>query len=107
MLQKKTEETQVNLTKKWTVATKKIDIPVKYEELLINDKEFDNYSEGEITEIFSKIKHKITDVFFHHDKNKDDSKQEDNQKQQGNEFDEYQQQESQKHQQQPSEIDII
>jgi stress response protein YsnF len=100
---KKTEETQVYLTKKWTTVTKKIEIPVKYEELLINDKEFDHYSEGEITEIFSKIKHKITDVFSHHDKNKDDkSRQEDNQ---GNEFDEYRQQESQK-QKQSSDIEI-
>jgi stress response protein YsnF len=103
---KKTEETQVYLTKKWTTATKKIEIPVKYEELLINDKEFDHYSEGEITEIFSKIKHKITDVFSHHEKNKDDEfEQEDNQQQKGNEFDEYRQQ--QQHQQkQPSDIDI-
>src|SRR5689334_20783381 len=48
---KKTEETQVYLTKRWTATTKKIEIPVKYEELLINDKGFDHYSEGEITEI--------------------------------------------------------
>ena len=68
---KKTEETQLNLTKKWLTTTKKIEIPVKYEEILINDKEFDAYNEGEIAEIFSKIKHKITDVFSHHEKNKD------------------------------------
>jgi stress response protein YsnF len=102
---KKTEETQVYLTKKWTTATKKIEIPVKYEELLINDKEFDHYSEGEITEIFSKIKHKLTDVFSHHDKNKEDeSKQEEQKQQKGNEFDEYRQQQKQNKQQ--SDIDI-
>ena len=65
---KKTEETQLNLTKKWITTTKKIEIPVKYEEMLINDKEFDSYNESEITEIFSKIKHKITDVFSHEKK---------------------------------------
>src|SRR5690242_940956 len=102
---KKTEETQVYLAKKWTTATKKIEIPVKYEELLINDKEFDHYSEGEITEIFSKIKHKLTDVFSHHDKNKEDeSKQEEQKQQKGNEFDEYRQQQKQNKQQ--SDIDI-
>lgn len=111
---KKTEETQVNLTKRWIKTTKKIEIPVRYEELLINDKELDHYDEGEITEIFSKIKHKITDVFSHHDKNKDSqSKQEEQQQQQkGNEFDEYryqqqQQKESQQQKQQhSSDIDV-
>jgi stress response protein YsnF len=68
---KKTEETQLNLTKKWITTTTKIEIPVRYEELLINDKEIDSYNEGEITEIFSKIKHKITDAFSHHEKNND------------------------------------
>jgi stress response protein YsnF len=68
---KKTEETQLNLTKKWMTTTKKIEIPIKYEEILINDKELDSYSESEITEIFSKIKHKITDVFSHHETNND------------------------------------
>src|SRR5919107_4825125 len=68
---KKTEETQLNLTKKWITTTKKIEVPVRYEEILINDKELDSYNEGEITEIFSKIKHKITDAFSHHEKNKD------------------------------------
>jgi stress response protein YsnF len=66
---KKTEETQLNLKKKWVTTTKKIEIPIRYEEMLINDKELDLYNEGEITEIFSKIKHKITDVFSHHEKN--------------------------------------
>ena len=43
----------------------------------INGKEFDSYSENEIIEIFSKIKYKITDVFSHHekDKNKDNSEE--------------------------------
>lgn len=110
---KKTEETQVNLTKRWIKTTKKIEIPVRYEELLINDKELDHYDEGEITEIFSKIKHKITDVFSHHDKNKDShSKQEEQQQQQmGNEFDEYRYQQQQKElqqqkQQHSSDIDV-
>jgi stress response protein YsnF len=73
---KKTEETQLILAKKWITSTKKIEIPIKYEEAYINGKEFDAYSENEIIEIFSKIKDKITDVFSHEkDKNKDSSEE--------------------------------
>ena len=71
---KKTEETQLVLAKKWVDSTKKIEIPIKYEEILINGKEFDHYSEKEITEILSKIKDKITHVFSH-DENKENGKQ--------------------------------
>jgi stress response protein YsnF len=72
---KKTEETQLDLVKKWITSTKKIEIPIKYEEIYINGKEFDSYDEGEIKEIFSKIKDKISDVFLHDKhKNKDDEK---------------------------------
>ena len=73
---KKIEETQLILAKKWVTSTKKIEIPIKYEEVYINGKEFDSYSENEIIEIFSKIKDKITDVFSHEkDKNKDNSEE--------------------------------
>ena len=73
---KKTEETQLILAKKWVTSTKKIEIPIKYEEAYINGKEFDAYSENEIIEIFSKIKDKITDVFSHEkDKNKDSNEE--------------------------------
>ena len=41
---KKTEETQLVLAKKWVDSTKKIEIPIKYEEILINGKEFDHYN---------------------------------------------------------------
>jgi hypothetical protein len=82
------------LTKKWLTTSKKIEIPVKYEEMLINDKEFDAYNEGEIAEIFSKIKHKITDVFSHHEKDKD------------NEDIENGQQEQEQQQHRPDEIEV-
>jgi stress response protein YsnF len=73
---KKIEETQLILAKKWVTSTKKIEIPIKYEEAYINGKEFDSYSENEIIEIFSKIKDKITDVFSHEkDKNKDSNEE--------------------------------
>jgi stress response protein YsnF len=69
---KKSEESNVTLSKKFITTTKKIEIPVKYEEVYINDKEFDAFHENEITEIFSKIRDKISDVFLHNkDKNKE------------------------------------
>jgi stress response protein YsnF len=71
-VKKKSEESTVTLSKKFITTTKKIEIPVKYEEVYINDKEFDAFHENEITEIFSKIKDKISDVFSHDkDKNKE------------------------------------
>ncbi len=39
---KKTEETQLVLSKKWMGSTKKIEIPIKYQEILINGNEFDH-----------------------------------------------------------------
>ena len=88
---KRIDETQLNLTKKWVTTTKRIEIPVKYEEILIDDKELDSYNEHEITEIFSKLKHKITDVFSYHeteDKDKYDGQnyQHQNQKHTSNEI---------------------
>ena len=71
---KKTEESNVILAKNWVTSTKTIEIPVKYEEVYINDKEFDSYSESETKEIFSKIKDKITGVFSQ-DEDKEDRQQ--------------------------------
>ena len=65
-LTKKEVETKVQLEKKWVHTTKKIEIPIKYEEILLNGKEFGSYDQKEIVEMLSKIKHKISHV-FHHD----------------------------------------
>lgn len=65
-LTKKEVETNVQLEKKWVHTTKKIEIPIKYEEILLNGKEFGSYDQKEIVEMLSKIKHKISHV-FHHD----------------------------------------
>ncbi len=64
-LTKKTEEAEVNLEKKWITSTKKIEIPIRYEEIFINGKELESHTEHEIKEIFSKLKEKISDVFSH------------------------------------------
>ena len=68
---KQTEESNLILAKNWVTSTKNIEIPLKYEEVYINGKELDSYSESETAEIFSKIKHKITGVFSH-DEDKED-----------------------------------
>ena len=69
-LTKKEVETNVQLEKTWVHTTKKIEIPVKYEEILLNGKEFGSYDQKEIVEMLSKIKHKISHVFHHDEENK-------------------------------------
>jgi len=74
-LTKKTKEGQVNIEKRWTTSTKKIEIPVKYEEIYIDGKKIDSHIEGDAIKIFAKIKDKIKHVFT-----QSDNKQEDTQK---------------------------
>lgn len=57
-------KTQLYLEKRWIKSTKKIEIPVNYEEMFINGKEFDSYSHNELVEIFSKVKEKVSEVFL-------------------------------------------
>ncbi|WP_458718657.1 DUF2382 domain-containing protein [Candidatus Nitrosocosmicus sp. R] len=60
---KETTKTQLYLEKRWIKSTKKIEVPINYEEMFINGKEFDSYSNNELIEIFSKVKEKISEVF--------------------------------------------
>jgi len=60
---KELTKTQLHLEKRWIKSTKKIEVPINYEEMFINGKEFDSYSHNEIVEIFSKVKEKISEVF--------------------------------------------
>lgn len=60
---KEVTETKLYLEKRWIKSTKKIEIPINYEEMFINGKEFDSYSHNELVEIFSKVKEKISEVF--------------------------------------------
>ena len=60
---KEITKTQLYLEKRWIKSTKKIEIPINYEEMFINGKEFDSYSHNELVEIFSKVKEKISEVF--------------------------------------------
>lgn len=62
---KKTEKGNLIIEKKWITVKKKVEIPLKYEEIFINGKVFDSFSDNELSEIFSRIKNKISDVFLH------------------------------------------
>jgi stress response protein YsnF len=62
---KKEENGHLNIEKKWITSKKKIEIPVQHEELFINGKELDSFDEKEVSEIFSRIKNKLSDVFIH------------------------------------------
>jgi stress response protein YsnF len=66
-LTKKTKEGQVTIEKRWATSTKKIEIPVKYEEVYIDGKKIDSHIERDAVKIFAKIKDKIKHVFIHSD----------------------------------------
>lgn len=72
---KRTEEAKVHVEKKWVDSTKKIEVPIKYEEIFINGKEFSSMNENELVEVFSKIKEKLSEVFHQgeHKHSSDDS----------------------------------
>ncbi len=71
---KETKEGQVSIEKRWTTSTKKIEIPVAYEEIYLDGKKIDSHKENEFIHIFLKIKDKIKHVFFHTENNEDKSK---------------------------------
>ena len=57
-ISKEIKTTQVYLEKRWINSTKKIEVPVKYEEMFINGREFDSFSHKEISEVFFESKRK-------------------------------------------------
>ena len=72
---KKTEKGNLKIEKKWITVKKKIEIPLKYEEIFINGKVFDSFNDKELSEIFSRIKSKISDVFLHERTDLENNKQ--------------------------------
>jgi stress response protein YsnF len=72
---KKTEKGNLIIEKKWITVKKKVEIPLKYEEIFINGKVFDSYNDKELSEIFSRIKSKISDVFLHERTDLENNKQ--------------------------------
>ena len=67
-INKEVTKTQLHLEKKWINSTKKIEIPAKYEEIFINGRELNSFSQNELAEVFSKIKEKISEA-IHPEKN--------------------------------------
>ena len=74
---KKSENGNLKIEKKWITVKKEIEIPLKYEEIFINDKVFDSYSDKEKGEIFFQIKSKISDAFLRERTDEKDIKQPD------------------------------
>lgn len=60
---KRKESGHLKIEKKWIISKKKIEIPVRHEELFVNDKPLEYFDENELVEIFSKLKSKLSDVF--------------------------------------------
>ena len=72
---KKNENGNLKIEKKWITVKKEIEIPLKYEEIYINDKVFNSYSDKEKGEIFFQIKSKIADAFSREKSDEKDNKQ--------------------------------
>ena len=72
---KRSENGNLKIEKKWITVKKEIEIPLKYEEIFINDKVFDSYSDKEKGEIFFHIKSKISDAFLREKTDEKDIKQ--------------------------------
>ena len=72
---KKSENGNLKIEKKWITVMKEIEIPLKYEEIFINDKVFDSYSDKDKGEIFFQIKSKISDAFLREKTDEKDNKQ--------------------------------
>ena len=87
-LSKKTLVEDVKIEKKWITHNEKIQVPVSYEKLFVNDKELDSYSKEDI---FSQIKDKIINFQYlgenDDDKNKIEKEKKDDIKRQQNEKD--------------------
>ena len=60
---KKTKEGKISIEKRWTTSTKKIEIPVSYEEIYVDDKKIESHSRHEVLKVFSKVINKIKHVF--------------------------------------------
>ena len=72
---KRSENGNLKIEKKWITVKKEIEIPLKYEEIFINDKVFDSYSDKEKGEIFFHIRSKISDAFLREKTDEKDIKQ--------------------------------
>lgn len=60
---KKTKEGKISIEKRWATSTKKIEIPVSYEEIYVDGKKIESHSRHEVLKVFSRVISKIKHVF--------------------------------------------
>ncbi|HYO05551.1 MAG TPA: DUF2382 domain-containing protein [Phototrophicaceae bacterium] len=60
---KKTKEGRISIEKRWATSTKKIEIPVSYEEIYVDGKKIESHSRHEVLKVFSRVISKIKHVF--------------------------------------------
>lgn len=60
---KKTKEGKISIEKRWATSTKKIEIPVSYEEIYVDGKKIESHSRHEVLKVFSRVISKIKPVF--------------------------------------------
>ncbi len=65
---KKTKEGEIRIEKRWITSTKKIEIPVSYEEIYVDGKKIESHSEHEALKMFSKTINKIKYAFSNTEK---------------------------------------
>ncbi|MBA3978134.1 MAG: DUF2382 domain-containing protein [Nitrosopumilus sp.] len=60
---KKTKEGKISIEKRWTTSTKKIEIPVSYEEIYVDGKKIESHNKNETLKLFSRGISKIKNTF--------------------------------------------
>ena len=60
---KKTKEGKISIEKRWTTSTKKIEIPVSYEEIYVDGKKIESHNRHEALKMFSKAINNIKNIF--------------------------------------------
>jgi stress response protein YsnF len=60
---KKTKEGKISIEKRWSTSTKKIEIPVSFEEIYVDGKKIETHNKHEALNILSKIANRIKHFF--------------------------------------------
>ena len=77
-ISKKIVQEDIKIEKRWITHNEKIQVPVSYEKLFVNDKDLDSYSKENI---FTHIKDKFLDFVYIEGNNDEENKMENNRKQ--------------------------
>ena len=60
---KKTKDGKITIEKRWSTSTKKIEIPVSFEEIYVDGKKIETHNKHEALKILSKIANRIKHIF--------------------------------------------